>query len=284
MSSHPAAQIQQPNTPYIMVPVRERNGLGVAGFLIAFIGLFIPTGIVALLGMLISLVALGKGPRFFAGLGVLTGLFGTVIWLVITILALIGLLVGSVVAVVFSAGAFIITQPEVVEVSSDMINVTMAVAEYEKKNNKLPEDVASLGLGVSTLTDPWGNAYNYQLIDADPGFDVISSGVDGEFDTDDDMKLSRLDQIWETAFESFGSKIQELCEKLEGLEGSHMNFDRRHVHSHSKSTTVRISVNDDPSERYRKAAIEAALKAATEQVQVEQIIEVEAEADSGDSN
>ena len=278
MSNQAAAQVQQPNMPYIMVPVRERNGLGIVGFLIAFIGLFIPTGIVALLGMLISLVALGKSPRFFAGLGVLTGLFGTVIWLVITILALIGLFVGSVVAVVFSAGAFIITQPEVVEVSSDMINVTLAVAEYEKKNNKLPEDVASLGLGVSTLTDPWGNAYNYQIIDADPGFDVISSGVDGEFDTDDDMKLSGLDKIWETAFESFGSKIQELCQKLEGLEGTHVRFDR---YSSCKSTrTTSVYVNDDPSERYREAAIEA----VAEQVQVSQTVEVEVEADSGDSN
>ncbi|MCH7664238.1 MAG: type II secretion system protein GspG [Chloroflexi bacterium] len=282
MSSQPTAQIQQPNMPYIMVPVRERNGLGVAGFLIAFIGLFIPTGIVALLGMLISLVALGKGPRFFAGLGVLTGLFGTVIWLVITILALIGLLVGSVVAVVFSAGAFIITQPEVVEVSSDMINVTMAVAEYEKKNNKLPEDVASLGLGVSTLTDPWGNAYNYQIIDADPGFDVISSGSDGEFDTDDDMKLSGLDQIWKDAFANFGSKMEELGEKLEGLEGTHVRFEK---YSNCKSTrSTSVYINDDPSERYRKASIEAASKEAAEQVQVDQVIEVEVESDSGDSN
>ena len=278
MSSQATAQIQQPNMPYIMVPVRERNGLGVVGFLIALIGLFIPTGIVALLGMLISLVALGKSPRFFAGLGVLTGLFGTVIWLVITILALLGLFVGSMAVVVFTAGAFIITQPEVVEVSSDMINVTMAVAEYEKKNNKLPEDVASLGLGVSTLTDPWGNAYNYQLIDADPGFDVISSGVDGEFDTDDDMKLSGLDKIWETAFESFGSKMEELGEKLDSLEGTNIRFDS---FSNCKSTrTTAVYVNDDPSERYRKAAMDA----VAEQVQVEQAIEIEVEADSGDSN
>jgi hypothetical protein len=92
-----------------MVPIRERNGLGVVGFLIAMIGLFIPTGIVALLGLMISLVALGKAPRAFAGLGVITGLFGTVIWLVITILALIGILVGSLIAVIFSAGAFLIT-------------------------------------------------------------------------------------------------------------------------------------------------------------------------------
>ncbi len=51
--------------PYVMVPVREGNGLGVAGFFIALIGLFIPTGIVALLGMLISLAFMLSAPLKF---------------------------------------------------------------------------------------------------------------------------------------------------------------------------------------------------------------------------
>ena len=64
-----------------------------------------------------------------------------------------------------------------------------------------------------------------------------------------------------------------------------MNFDRRHGHRHSKTKTVRISVNDDASERYRKAAIEAAIEAAAEHVQAHKDIEViEVESDSGDSN
>ncbi len=248
-----AAAAYPQHQPYIMVPVRERNGLGVVGFLIALVGLFIPTGLVALLGLLISLVALGRAPRAFAGLGVIIGLFGTAIWLALMVLAVFGMLAVGAVAVVFAAGAFILTQPEIIEVTSDMLNTTIVVAEYEKEHDELPGDVSALGLGVSTQIDPWGNAYQYTLVDAEPGFDIVSSGGDGEFGTDDDMALSRLDEVWENAFESFGSKIEDLCERLEGLEGTHIRFDR-HASGHSYSW----SEQDDPGERYREAAIAAA--------------------------
>ena len=182
-----AAAAYPQHQPYIMVPVRERNGLGVVGFLIALVGLVIPTGIVALLGLLISLVALGRAPRAFAGLGVIIGLFGTAIWLALMILAVFGVLAVGAVAVVFAAGAFILTQPEIIEVTSDMLNTTIVVAEYEKEHDELPEDMSALGLGVSTQIDPWGNAYQYRLVDVEPGFDIVSSGGDGEFGPDDDM-------------------------------------------------------------------------------------------------
>ena len=236
--------------PYVMVPVRERNGLGVVGFLIALVGLFIPTGVVALLGLLISLVALGRAPRAFAGLGVIIGLFGTAIWLALMILAVFGVLAVGAVAVVFAAGAFILTQPEIIEVTSDMLNTTIVVAEYEKEHDGLPEDIDGLGLGVSTMTDPWGNAYQYTLVDAEPGFDIVSSGGDGEFGTDDDLALSRLDEVWENAFESFGPKMEELCEKLERLEGTSVRFDRHAGRSFSWCA--------DPGKQYREAAIAAA--------------------------
>ncbi len=248
-----AAATYPQHQPYIMVPIRERNGLGVVGFLIALVGLVIPTGIVALLGLLISLVALGRAPRAFAGLGVIIGLFGTAIWRALMVLAVFGMLAAGAVAVVFAAGAFILTQPEIIEVTSDMLNTTIVVAEYEKEHDELPEDVSALGLGVSTQIDPWGNAYQYRLVDVEPGFDIVSSGGDGEFGTDDDMALSRLDEVWGNAFESFGSKMEELCEKLEGLEGTHIRFDR-HASGHRYSW----SEQDDPGERYREAAIAAA--------------------------
>ena len=248
----PAAAPYYPQQPYVMVPVRERNGLGVVGFLIALVGLAIPTGIVALLGLMISLVALGRAPRMFAGLGVITGLLGTVVWLVITIVAIFGMLIAGVVAVGFGAGAFILTQPEIIEVTSDMLNTTMVVVEYEKEHDELPTDIAALGLGVSTKTDPWGRAYQYKLVDADPGFDIVSSGSDGEFDTEDDMALSRLGEVWENAFESFGSKMEDLCERLERLEGTHIRFDQ-HASGHTFSWS-----DLDHAKRYREAALAAA--------------------------
>ncbi len=247
-----AAAPYYPQQPYVMVPVRERNGLGVVGFIIALVGLVIPTGIVALLGLMISLVALGRAPRAFAGLGVITGLFGTVIWLVITIVAVFGMLIAGLVAVVFGAGAFILTQPEIIEVTSDMLNTSMVVVEYEKDHDELPTDIAALGLGVPTQTDPWGRAYQYKLVDADPGFDIVSSGSDGEFDTDDDMALSGLHKVWGDAFESFGSKMEDLCKRLERLEGTNIRFDQ-HASGHTFSWS-----DLDHAKRYREAALAAA--------------------------
>ncbi|MHC4414013.1 MAG: type II secretion system protein GspG [Planctomycetota bacterium] len=218
---------QVPHEPhYVMVPARDSNGLGVAGFFISLIGLFIPTGVVALLGLLISLVALGRPPRGFAAAGVLLGLLGAIVWLVITAVAVIGAVAVGVGFMVFAAAAFILTQPEIIEVTSDLVNVGFALVEYEEDHGVLPEDLGVLGLGVSTLSDPWGNRYRYQLVDHDPGFDVWSSGGDGEFGTADDVALSHLDRVWEDAFASFGQKMEELGERLERLDGKTVRFDR----------------------------------------------------------
>ncbi|MFB3137840.1 MAG: type II secretion system protein GspG, partial [Phycisphaerales bacterium] len=104
-------------------------------------------------------------------------------------------------------------------------NVTLAVAEYEDTNDALPEDFTALGLSVSALTDPWGKPYRFQLVDHDPGFDIVSAGGDGELGTDDDLALSGLHRVWEDAFESFGERMGELCERLDRLQGTSIRFD-----------------------------------------------------------
>ena len=104
-----------PYPQYVMVPMKEGNGLGVAGFFIAAIGLLIPTGIIALLGLLISLVALGKSPRGFAGMGVLIGLVGSAIWMAITGIAIVGALAIGIGAILFASVAFVLMQPEIIE-------------------------------------------------------------------------------------------------------------------------------------------------------------------------
>ena len=221
---------------YVMVPVRESNGLGVAGFFIALFGLFIPTGIVAFLGLLISLVALGRPPRALASLGVFIGLLGSVFWLLVTGAVVLGGITIGLGFVVLSAAAFIFTQPEIIEVTSDMGNVLLAVVEYEEEEDALPDDLTVLGLGVSTLTDPWGKRYRYTIVNEEPGFDVVSSGGDGLFDTADDLAFSRLDRIWQNAFASFGEKIEDLCGKLErlqeasGHDGQYYRFSRARSH------------------------------------------------------
>lgn len=212
---------------YVMVPVRERNGLGVFGFFIALIGLFIPTGIVALLGLLICLVALGRSPRGFAFMGLVIGLIGTVLWLVIDLAVIVGGLIVMLAMAVGMSAAFVITQPEVVEISSDMLNAAMSIEEKYHESDEVPGDIESLGLSVAAMTDPWGARYRYQINDrelnniynerGELNYEMISAGPDGAFDTDDDIKLSSLDRLWENAFENFGEKMEEFGEKMEGM-------------------------------------------------------------------
>ncbi len=232
---------------FVMVPVRESNGLGVAGFFIALIGLVIPTGIVALLGLLISLVALGKAPRGFAGMGVVVGLFGTVVWMALTGAFILGAAAIGMVALIVGAGLFILTQPELIEVTSDMINTSLVLVEYQEDQGKLPANLAVLGLGISTSTDPWGNAYRYSLVEDEPGFDLISNGGDGIPETDDDISLSRIDVVLEDAADSFEDKVNKLFERLDRIKA----FDQHHAR-HRRA---------DRASRYEREAIAAAAAA-----------------------
>ena len=223
MSQH-ATPTATPFPQYVMVPMSQSNGLGVAGFFIAAIGLFIPTGIIALLGLLVSLVALGKAPRGFAAMGVLVGLLGTVVWLAITGLAILGVLAVGVSALLAGTVAFVLIQPEIIEVSSDMFNVTIAAWEYEDDNGALPDDLDALELSASTTTDPWGNPYRYVIVQDDLGFDVISSGSDGIMGTTDDLALSRIGQVWGEALENFPVDIKEFGQRWDRLQNRNVRF------------------------------------------------------------
>jgi hypothetical protein len=229
------------------MPVQESNGLGVAGFFIALIGLFIPTGIVALLGLLVSLVALGRAPRGFAAMGVFIGLLGTALWAAVTIAVVLGGLAVGIAALIAVSLGFYMINPELIEFTRDMGDVCLAVIEYEDEEGALPTDLAALGLSVPTLTDPWGRPYRFELVeDAEFGYEMSSSGADGAFGTDDDLALSRLDRAWEHAFESFGHKMEELGARMERMNrrASHGHFS----YSHSPQ---------DWAEHYKEAAIAA---------------------------
>ena len=119
---------------------------------------------------------------------------------------------------VVGALAFVMTNPETIEFTRDMGDVGLAVIEYEDTEGALPQELALLGLSVPSLTDPWGHPYRYKITsDSDFGFDISSRGSDGEFGTDDNLVLSRIDRVWENAFDTFGGKMEELGTRLERL-------------------------------------------------------------------
>jgi len=258
MSQQPYAQPQ-----FVMMPQPQSNALGSFGFVIALIGLFIPTGIVALLGLILSLAAIGRSPRGLAAMGVVLGLLGTVFWLGVMVVALAVGVIGMVaVAVVIGVG-FLLIQPEVVEATTDMVNIAIATEEYQQDAGTLPNGIAELGLSFAVTTDPWGSSYVLIPADGDPGYDIISAGADQEFATDDDVCLSRLDRVWETAVEEYGEKAEELGRKLERIDQSRSG--------------CRITIGSESSEETRDYLAEALR--AIEQVDAAEPPEETAEAD-----
>lgn len=259
-----AQPIAQPQ--FVMMPIAQRNGLGVFGFFVALIGLFIPTGIVALLGLVLCLAAIGRAPRGFATCGVILGLFGTIAWLGIMIVALVAGMVAVVGVGLAGAAGFLLIQPEVVEVTSDMVNVAIAAEEYQQENDELPTDIGALSLAVAATIDPWGEPYLFVLSDDEPGFDVVSGGPDGELQTDDDVHLGGLDDYWEAALEGFGAKLEEFGEKLERLSQENGQSWASYCEPHTERHTEReTEPHDEPHhggpgheyEREARRAIEA---------------------------
>jgi hypothetical protein len=212
-----AGQFVQPQ--FVMVPMAQtqRNGLGAFAFFLALVGLFVPTGIVALLALMLGLAAVGRAPRGLATGAVIIGLLGCAIWLVVMLgLAAAGF-VAAIAAAVFAAAAFAVLQPEAIEITSDMVNTVAAVEAYEREHGVPAADLEALSLGVATSTDPWGGAYRLVRLEDEREVDLVSSGPDGIFDTGDDVRLSGLGQMWEAALDSFDERLEELGQRLEHL-------------------------------------------------------------------
>ena len=92
---------QQPHVVY--QPVQQSNGLGTAGFILSLVGL-VTGGILSPIGLIISLIALGKHPKGLAIAGVIIGLIGscgiiaTVMFAGAAILAALGIGIAAAVA------------------------------------------------------------------------------------------------------------------------------------------------------------------------------------------
>ena len=176
--------------PY--VPVRQTNGLGLAGFICSLVGLLVTGGLLCPIGLILSIAALGRQPRGFAIAGLILGLLGTCGGILVVVL-----LGGAILAALgIAAVAFMYTQGEKLELSSDMVTIGAAVQKYRDEFNYLPAGLEVLSIDESRLIDPWGKRYDYEKIDPQRKFDIVSAGKDKMFGTEDDVRLSALDEMW----------------------------------------------------------------------------------------
>jgi hypothetical protein len=170
------------------------NTLGVVGFIISLVGLVVTGGLVSPIGLIISLVAMGRQPRGFAIAGVILGVLGSC-GLILGLL-MFGAALVAFIAAMAGLAIVVLNETENFKITTDMMTMAIAIEMYEQEQGYLPADLGLLDIGVTTLQDPWGNRYEYFLIEEDPGYDLISCGIDGTLGTADDIKLSSLGETW----------------------------------------------------------------------------------------
>jgi hypothetical protein len=176
---------------------QQTNGLGLAGFICSLIGLVLGVatgvgGLLSIVGLIMSLIALGREPRGFAIAGVILGLLGSCLGLILIFFLGVGLLA----LIGVGVAAIALSNAEQTEITSDMLTMAVEITQYEEQQGALPATLDQIDVAQARRIDPWGNAYEYHFIDEPPGFELISRGEDGQAGTEDDIVLSKLGESW----------------------------------------------------------------------------------------
>lgn len=146
----------------------QSNTIGLVGFILSFC--------LSPIGLILSLIGLGKSPRGFAIAGVIVGLIGTAVWA----------FVGYGIAILAKGFALAV----------DYQAIQQSVDRHKTANGgALPTDLAALGLSQDERTDPWGKEYRFTPSSDGVTWTLTSAAFDGQFDTKDDGVFANdLDQ------------------------------------------------------------------------------------------
>lgn len=178
------------NAPSTSRPV---NGLGIAGFVVSLVGLCGTIGLLCPVGLVLSLVALGKPPRGMAIAGAIIGALGSC-GAILAIFIVPALLV-AILAAGAAVGVASIAGPDL-EAKIEMLILSFNVEQHiETHQGAVPAALAEVthGLKESQFTDPWGSVYGYEVTQQGRAFRLYSLGPDKTAGTADDIPFT-----WET--------------------------------------------------------------------------------------
>ncbi|MFM9996062.1 MAG: type II secretion system protein GspG [Phycisphaerales bacterium] len=163
-------------------PRAPANGLGVAGFVVSLVGLFL-CPFVALVGMVMSFIAMFREPRGFAIAGFVIGLVGSLLLLVLAVVFGVVFLIAGAAFAAHGLGG--------VDATFEMIEIGDRTEVHRRETGDLPASLDELsGLAPDELIDPWGNRYRYERSADGASFTLQSTGRDGQPDTNDDLLLN----------------------------------------------------------------------------------------------
>lgn len=154
-------------------PPSGSNGLGIAGLVTSIIGL-LTCGALSPISLLISLFGLTKKPKGMAIAGTIISVVGLVV------LGTVGY--GIIAGLLFlkeNAGPSAITQ-------ISALQANLKIEMHKDANHALPDDAEGNAL-LKDIKDGWERPFQYKRID-DTHFEIRSAGLDGQFNTADDIK------------------------------------------------------------------------------------------------
>jgi hypothetical protein len=155
-------------------PPVANNGLGIAGFILAIVGLF-TCGMLNVISLPISLIALAWKPRGFAIAGTVVSAGG---------LAFLALLGWGFVAAMIGLQSVADEFGKTMQTHAAIAEARVAIERYRSEHNLLPDGIEGNKL-VIEHEDAWGTALRYEV--TGDTYLIRSAGSDQQFNTGDDI-------------------------------------------------------------------------------------------------
>ncbi len=162
------------------------NPLGIVGFICSLVGLlascctcvFPVLGLVSLIGLVLSIIAVFKRPKGLAITGIILGAIGLILTVVALIVNVAMGSVGGFWSMAKAAGA------------------AQAVVKHHNTTGSYPSNLAALGQEYPPFmcTDKWGNQLVYEVAPDGSEFTIRSMGADGVDGTNDDVYFDEFIQ------------------------------------------------------------------------------------------
>ena len=178
--------------------------MGLAGFIVSIASLFL-CGIPAIIGIILSIIGLGKNPKGFAVAGLLIGF--------IAMLELVAL--G---AVFYGAFTVVETVKKGVENIGTQVQLSAEANEIAlewQDSGELPNEEDGQA-AVAGTTDMYGNQIIYETDGT--SFTLRSRGLDGELNTDDDITVGPFSDP-EEALSFDPEELEMQINQLEQMDG-----------------------------------------------------------------